>query len=163
EAQGEGDAPWPPNYAKQAGEPPWVQPSRARRPKAEYEQGRGIEGGPPPEVAAERAAAVAAGDRNAGLPTEWPGMPPRGTRGGSRGTAGAGPAQEAVDRLRSGRSSRETGCEARRPASSIVTRVRHLRPQPAGSGHSRRVAWARRWRPQLGGPDATDDPFAPAP
>ena len=86
EAEGEGDAPWPPNYAKQAGEPPRVQPSRARRPKSEYEPGRGVEGGPPPEVAAERAAAVAAGDKNAGLPTEWPGMPPRGTPGGSRPT-----------------------------------------------------------------------------
>src|SRR6476660_9122744 len=86
EAAGEGDAPWPPNYAKQAGEPPRVQPSRARRPKTEYDEGRGIEGGPPPEVAAERAAAVAAGDPNAGLPTEWPGMPPRGTPGGSRPT-----------------------------------------------------------------------------
>src|SRR5262249_48438672 len=86
EAAGEGDAPWPPNYAKQAGEPPRVQPSRARRPKGEYDEGRGIEGGPPPEVAAERAAAVAAGDRNAGLPTEFPGQPPRGTPGGSRPT-----------------------------------------------------------------------------
>src|SRR5215204_5958919 len=41
EAEGEGDAPWPPNYAKQAGEPPRVQPSRKRRPDAAYEQGRG--------------------------------------------------------------------------------------------------------------------------
>ena len=32
EAEGEGDAPWPPNYAKQPGEPPRVQPSRRRRP-----------------------------------------------------------------------------------------------------------------------------------
>src|SRR6185369_11149238 len=31
EAEGLGDAPWPPNYAKQAGEPPRVQPSRARK------------------------------------------------------------------------------------------------------------------------------------
>src|SRR5689334_9006471 len=76
EAEGLGDAPWPPNYAKQAGEPPRVQPSRARRPKSEYEPGRGEAGGPPPEVAAERAAAVAAGDRNAGLPTEWTGSRP---------------------------------------------------------------------------------------
>ena len=30
EAGGLGDAPWPPNFAKQAGEPPRVQPSRAR-------------------------------------------------------------------------------------------------------------------------------------
>jgi hypothetical protein len=76
EAEGLGDAPWPPNYAKQEGEPPRVQPSRARRPKTEYEEGRGVEGGPPPDVAAERAAAVAAGDRNAGLPTEWEGSRP---------------------------------------------------------------------------------------
>jgi DNA ligase D-like protein (predicted polymerase) len=32
EADGLGDAPWPPNFAKQAGEPPRVQPSRARQP-----------------------------------------------------------------------------------------------------------------------------------
>jgi DNA ligase D-like protein (predicted polymerase) len=76
EAEGQGDAPWPPNYAKQEGEPPRVQPSRARRPKSEYEAGRGVEGGPPPEVAAARAEAVAAGDRNAGLPTEWEGSRP---------------------------------------------------------------------------------------
>ncbi len=76
EAEGLGDAPWPPNYAKQAGEPPRVQPSRKRRPESEYEPGRGEAGGPPPEVAAERAAAVAAGDRNAGLPTEWEGTRP---------------------------------------------------------------------------------------
>ena len=75
EAEGLGDAPWPPNYAKQAGEPPRVQPSRKRRADTEYE-GRGVAGGPPPEVAAARAAAVAAGDRNAGLPTEWEGTRP---------------------------------------------------------------------------------------
>jgi DNA ligase D-like protein (predicted polymerase) len=74
-AEGLGDAPWPPNYAKQAGEPPRVQPSRKRRADSEYE-GRGVAGGPPPDVAAERAAAVAAGDRNAGLPTEWTGTRP---------------------------------------------------------------------------------------
>ncbi len=31
EAEGLGDAPWPPHYAKQAGEPPRVQPSRTRK------------------------------------------------------------------------------------------------------------------------------------
>ncbi len=76
EREGHGDAPWPPNYAKQAGEPPRVQPSRKRRPDAEYEQGRGEAGGPPPDVAAARAEAVAAGDPNAGLPTEWEGSRP---------------------------------------------------------------------------------------
>jgi DNA ligase D-like protein (predicted polymerase) len=75
EAEGEGDAPWPPNYAKQAGEPPRVQPSKKRRSDTEYE-GRGVDGGPPPEVAEERRRAVAAGDRNAGLPTEWEGTRP---------------------------------------------------------------------------------------
>ena len=76
ESDGLGDAPWPPNYAKQAGEPPRVQPSKARRPPAGYDPGRGEGGGPPPEVAAERAAAVAAGDQDAGLPTEWAGSRP---------------------------------------------------------------------------------------
>src|SRR6476646_9331888 len=76
EAEGEGDAPWPPNYAKQAGEPPRVQPSKARKKPAEYEPGRGEGGGPPPDVAAERAAAGAAGDPNAGLPTAWAGSKP---------------------------------------------------------------------------------------
>lgn len=33
EAGGLGDAPWPPNFPKMAGEPPRVQPSRARRPE----------------------------------------------------------------------------------------------------------------------------------
>ena len=75
EAEGEGDAPWPPNYAKQEGEPPRVQPSRKRRADADY-AGRGVDGGPPPEVAEARAAAVAAGDANAGLPTEWEGSRP---------------------------------------------------------------------------------------
>ena len=32
EEQGEGDAPWPPHFAKQTGEPARVQPSRRRRP-----------------------------------------------------------------------------------------------------------------------------------
>ncbi len=75
EAEGLGDAPWPPNYAKQEGEPPRVQPSRRRRADSAY-GGRGVDGGPPPEVQAARAAAVAAGDRNAGLPQDWVGTVP---------------------------------------------------------------------------------------
>jgi DNA ligase D-like protein (predicted polymerase) len=35
EAEGEGDAPWPPHYAKAAGEPPRVQPSKQRSPPPE--------------------------------------------------------------------------------------------------------------------------------
>jgi len=34
EAEGLGDAPWPPHYAKQPGEPPRVQPSRRKRGQA---------------------------------------------------------------------------------------------------------------------------------
>jgi bifunctional non-homologous end joining protein LigD len=45
EAAGQGDAPWPPNYRKQEGEPPRVQPSKQRRPAAEYNT---------PEAEAER-------------------------------------------------------------------------------------------------------------
>jgi bifunctional non-homologous end joining protein LigD len=37
ERGGLGDAPWPPNYRKQAGEPPRVQPSRQRRASEDYE------------------------------------------------------------------------------------------------------------------------------
>jgi DNA primase len=36
EDRGMGDAPWPPHYPKQPGEPPRVQPSRQRRPDDEY-------------------------------------------------------------------------------------------------------------------------------
>lgn len=36
ERDGLGDAPWPPNYRRQEGEPPRVQPSRQRRPAADY-------------------------------------------------------------------------------------------------------------------------------
>ena len=45
EAAGQGDAPWPPTYRKQAGEPPRVQPSKQRRPDADYDT---------PEAEAER-------------------------------------------------------------------------------------------------------------
>jgi DNA ligase D-like protein (predicted polymerase) len=36
EEEGMGDAPWPPHYPKQPGEPPRVQPSRQRRPDEDY-------------------------------------------------------------------------------------------------------------------------------
>jgi hypothetical protein len=45
EAEGLGDAPWPPNYRKQEGEPPRVQPSKQRRASADYDT---------PEAEAER-------------------------------------------------------------------------------------------------------------
>jgi bifunctional non-homologous end joining protein LigD len=83
EREGQGDAPWPPNYAKQEGEPPRVQPSRKRRADSDY-GGRGKDGGPPPDIAEARAAAVAAGDRNAGLPVEWEGTGSRPSPTGRR-------------------------------------------------------------------------------
>lgn len=39
EAEGMGDAPWPPHYQKQDGEPPRVQPSKRRAPKAKADAG----------------------------------------------------------------------------------------------------------------------------
>src|SRR4029078_9751354 len=39
EAEGLGDAPWPPNYAKQAGAPPRVPPSRAPRAQSADDTG----------------------------------------------------------------------------------------------------------------------------
>ncbi len=61
EADGEGDAPWPPHYAKPEGEPPRVQPSRQRRPSTAYG----------PSDAVSLAAAVAAGSAPPG-PGEGP-------------------------------------------------------------------------------------------
>ncbi len=51
EKQGLGDAPWPPNYRKQAGEPPRVQPSRQKRDDVDYNT---------PEAEAQREKARAA-------------------------------------------------------------------------------------------------------
>ncbi|MEO8228323.1 MAG: hypothetical protein ABI628_01030, partial [Chloroflexota bacterium] len=54
EAEGLGDAPWPPTYRKQPGEPPRVQPSKQRRPDADYDT---------PEAEAEREKSRAALER----------------------------------------------------------------------------------------------------
>jgi DNA ligase D-like protein (predicted polymerase) len=54
EAEGLGDAPWPPQYRKAEGEPPRVQPSRQRRPTEDYST---------PEAEAEREKARAALER----------------------------------------------------------------------------------------------------
>ena len=54
EGEGLGDAPWPPNYRKQEGEPPRVPPSRQRRATADYDT---------PEAGAEREKARAAMER----------------------------------------------------------------------------------------------------
>ncbi len=54
EAEGMGDAPWPPQYRKQPGEPPRVQPSKQRRAAADYDT---------PEAEAEREKARATLER----------------------------------------------------------------------------------------------------
>ncbi len=54
EAGGLGDAPWPPTYRKQPGEPPRVQPSKQRRASADYDT---------PEAEAEREKSRAALER----------------------------------------------------------------------------------------------------
>jgi DNA ligase D-like protein (predicted polymerase) len=72
EAAGLGDAPWPPNYRKQAGEPPRVQPSRQRRADADYET---------PEAEATREKARAALERRlARDESARPGRSPTGRR-----------------------------------------------------------------------------------
>ena len=61
EAEGQGDAPWPPNYAKQEGEPPRVQPSQ---------------GAPPEDRVRARAEASAAGRRRRSPRSGRPRSPP---------------------------------------------------------------------------------------
>ena len=75
EAEGLGDAPWPPNYAKQAGEPPRVQPS-TQAPRRRGVRGPGRRRRPAPGGRRGAPTAVEAGDPNAGLPTEWEGTRP---------------------------------------------------------------------------------------
>ena len=81
EAAGIGDAPWPPNYRKQEGEPPRVRPSRQRRPAPDYdapeaearrEKARlALE----KRIAAAAAARRAAGGAGAGTPSAGAGTP----------------------------------------------------------------------------------------
>jgi bifunctional non-homologous end joining protein LigD len=61
EAEGQGDAPWPPTYRKQPGEPPRVQPSKQRRATADYDT---------PEAEAEREKS------RAGMERRWSGTRP---------------------------------------------------------------------------------------
>ena len=68
EAEGLGDAPWPPHYATPEGEPPRVQPSKQRRAATEYG----------PSDPASLAAAVAAG--SAPVPTAGSRPTPTGRR-----------------------------------------------------------------------------------
>jgi DNA ligase D-like protein (predicted polymerase) len=69
EAEGMGDAPWPPNYRKQEGEPPRVQPSRQRRPAAAYKSPEAEAGREKSRAALERRFAAATVAREAGTGT----------------------------------------------------------------------------------------------
>jgi len=78
EKQGLGDAPWPPNYRKQEGEPPRVQPSKQKRADEEYntpeaeaerEKSRAAMERRFERLAAEKAAAQAAGVSSKPTPT----------------------------------------------------------------------------------------------
>lgn len=117
ETDGLGDAPWPPHYAKQAGEPPRVMPSRQRRGFADY-AGRGVGGGPPPEVAADRQRAVEAGDPEAGITG-----PPPWARAGWQGT-------------------RPTPTGRRRTSAPLIEIARAARLDEAQAGLER---WKARW------------------
>ncbi len=54
EAEGLGDAPWPPHYAKQAGEPPRVAPSRRHQPPGSAGTGRRVPTQPLVEIGRAR-------------------------------------------------------------------------------------------------------------
>jgi bifunctional non-homologous end joining protein LigD len=54
ERSGLGDAPWPPHYAKQAGEPPRVQPSKRRDPSAAPRRRQATDPRPPTDPDAPR-------------------------------------------------------------------------------------------------------------
>jgi DNA ligase D-like protein (predicted polymerase) len=69
EAQGMGDAPWPPNYRKQEGEPPRVQPSRQRRAAPEYDTPEAAARREKQRAALERRFATAEAAREAGTGT----------------------------------------------------------------------------------------------
>jgi len=143
EAEGLGDAPWPPHYAKQAGEPPRVQPSRRKHPAG---TGRRVPTKPLIEIG--RAATKA--DALAGL-ERWKARHPE-------AAAHVRPADVLVDAMR-GRSSTWTRIrlnlehvpEGLRPAQEALDPdLRRGAPHPARaagevtSGASRRSRRARR-------------------
>jgi bifunctional non-homologous end joining protein LigD len=132
EAEGLGDAPWPPHYAKQAGEPPRVQPSRRKgAPKA---NGRRVPAKPLIEIgrAAKREQGLAALER-------WKSRHPQ-------AAAHLQPADVLVDAMR-GRSSTWTRVrvnlehvpEALRPAQEPLDADYDPRATSRRSGRSRRA------------------------
>jgi hypothetical protein len=121
EREGEGDAPWPPNYAKQAGEPPGSsRRGRAARP-SEYEPGRGC-----------GRWSAARGPRPSGRPRS-----PRATR-----TRACRPSGRARARPRP--------AGARRTCRSSRSRGRRRRPKPSRAGALEGAPSGRRRPPRAG-------------
>ena len=127
EAEGLGDAPWPPNYAKQAGEPPRVQPSRQRRADDRLRPGRGEAG--------RTAARGRRGARRRPSPpaTRTPACRPSGPARARRRPAGARP------RSRSSRSpARSTKAEALEGLERWKARHPDVAAAPRAGGRPRR-------------------------
>ena len=114
EAEGLGDAPWPPNYRKQETEPPRVQPSRQRRPDAEYNT---------PEAEAKREKARAAMEKRFARMEE--------ERAAARATGAAG------SRPTCGSGSRPTPTGRRRSSIPVVEIARAARKDEALAGLER--------------------------
>jgi DNA ligase D-like protein (predicted polymerase) len=120
EAAGLGDAPWPPNYRKQDGEPPRVMPSRQRRPAADYDT---------LEAEAEREKARAALERRFARAAES-----RASFGGSRPTpTGSRPTPTG---------SRPTPTGRRRSSIPVIEIARAAKLDEALAGLER---WKARW------------------
>jgi bifunctional non-homologous end joining protein LigD len=132
EAEGEGDAPWPPSYRKAEGEPPRVQPSRQRRPDADYNTS---------EAEAERGKARAAMERRFTRAAEE-----RATLGGTRPTP-TGRRRSSVPVIEISRAARKEDAiaglnrwKARHPEAAV-----HLEPadELVDSMRGRSTTWTR--------------------
>ena len=136
EREGQGDAPWPPQYRKQPGEPPRVQPSRRRKETARPGRRRearkcGASKRPPrspcPEAAADRDRALDQQGRRAGRPRALEGAAPR---------SGVAPrARRRAGRL-DARAIDDVDAHPRQPASTC--------PRPCGRPRSRSIPTTRR-------------------
>ena len=129
EAAGLPDAPWPPHYDKQAGEPPRVQPSKRRAQPAASAARPPAPAAEPPGAQPAAAAATSSPPAAAGPPcrsSRWPGQPPRmrpwpGWTAGRSGTPTVWPYLEPADVL----------VDSMRGRSSTWTRIRlNLRHVP---------------------------------
>jgi DNA ligase D-like protein (predicted polymerase) len=122
EGAGLGDAPWPPNYRKQEGEPPRVQPSRQRRAAVDYDTPEAEAEREKARAALERRFAAAAAAREAGT--------------GTAGEAGTGTAGEAAT------GTRPTPTGRRKSVIPVIEIARAATQAEALAGLER---WKARW------------------